>query len=70
MLTMMRRARARVLALSLGATLVLGSCDPSVRETVLGGLAQAATGVTSTFIQAFFESLLSEDPGNDVPTTV
>ncbi len=66
----MRRARARVLAACLGSTLVLGSCDPAVRETVLSGLASAATGITSTFIQAFFESLLSDNKNDNVPTTV
>lgn len=70
----MRRTRyARkqwILSSSVGAAFVLGGCDPTVRETVLGGVATAANGLTSTFIQAFFESLLTEEQPSDAPTTV
>lgn len=49
-------------ALAAGGTiLVLSGCDPTVRDTVLGGVEGAATGLVSAFIAAFFESLAVQD---------
>jgi len=56
-------------AVSGGSLLVLGGCDPTVRETVLAGVEGATTTLLTTFIRAFFESVLTpEDEG--VVTTV
>lgn len=51
-----------------GSVLVLSGCDPTVRGTVLGGVEGAATVLTTSFVQAFFESLVAEDEGD--PTIV
>jgi hypothetical protein len=64
--TRMRRllTRARIWMLSMsagGSVLVLESCDPNVRETVLGGVGSAATSLAGTFIGAFIESLQGEE---------
>lgn len=70
MRSLSRRGRVWLVGLAIGSPLVLGGCDPTVRETVLGGVAEAATGLTSTFIQAFFQSLLAPEEDSDAPTTV
>jgi hypothetical protein len=44
-----------------GSVMVLDSCDPAVRDTILGGVSSAASSLSSTFIQAFFESLLADE---------
>lgn len=46
-----------------GGTLVLSGCDPAVRELVLTGVSNATTGLASTFIGAFFQSLIQQDDG-------
>jgi hypothetical protein len=51
-----------------GSVLVLEGCDMNVRDTVLGGLEGASNALATTFIQAFFESLLTQDEGG--PATV
>jgi hypothetical protein len=48
--------------------LALDACDATVRDTVLQGVGTAATGLVSTFIQAFIQSLAT--PEENVPTTV
>lgn len=65
-----RRWMSRLAVIGLGSGFVLGGCDPTVRDTVLGGVSEAATGLASTFIQAFFKSLTATDPNSDTPTTV
>jgi len=44
-----------------GGLFVLQGCDPTVRDTVLTGVGTAATSLTSTFIQAFIQSLQAQD---------
>jgi hypothetical protein len=44
-----------------GGTFVLAGCDPTVRDTVLGGVQSATTGLFSSLIAAFFESLATEE---------
>lgn len=44
-----------------GGMFVLAGCDPTVRDTVLAGVQNAATGLFSSFIAAFFESLAAEE---------
>jgi len=69
MRTLRRRSRGWALALASGASLLaLDACDPTVRDTVLQGVGTAATGLVSTFIQAFIQSLTA--PSTNVPTTV
>ncbi len=66
---LLRRSRGWVFALACGGNLLaLSACDPAVRDTVLQGVGTAATGLVSTFIQAFIQSLSA--PEEDVPTTV
>lgn len=58
----MRALKRRYLWLGLGGgALVLQGCDPNVRDTILGGVEGATTGLTATFIQAFFESLAADE---------
>ncbi len=66
---LLRRSRGWALALACGGSLLaLDACDPAVRDTVLQGVGTAATGLVSTFIQAFIQSLSA--PDENVPTTV
>jgi len=69
MRTWLNRARLWYLTATAGGGLfVLQGCDPGVRDTVLGGVEGAATTLLTTFIQAFFESLTSQD--EEAPATV
>ena len=40
-----------------GSVLQLGSCDPTVRATLLTGLETTASTLAQTFVTAFFVSL-------------
>lgn len=53
---------------ALGGSFVLGGCDPTVRDTVLSGVEGASTVLTTTLLQAFFESLVEDE--DDVATVV
>lgn len=63
----MRRLSKRMrswllLGASGGGLMVLDTCNPAVRDTILNGVSSATTGLTATFIQAFFEGLaINED---------
>ncbi|MGE3180963.1 MAG: hypothetical protein AB7N71_04980 [Phycisphaerae bacterium] len=48
-----------------GSLTVLDTCNPEVRDTVLGGVESVSTGLAATLIQAFFQGLaIDEDaPG-------
>ena len=59
-----------MLVASGGGLLVLDGCDPTVRDTMLNGVGSAATGLASTFIQAFIQSLQAQAADNTSPTTV
>jgi hypothetical protein len=65
---LIRRGRGWLLAMSMGGAFVLGGCDPAVRDTVLSGVQSASTGLVTTFIAAFFESLAAEE--EEAATTV
>lgn len=55
------RTRMWLLAVGAGGGLfVLEGCDPTVRDTVLGGVGTAATGLATTLIQAFVQSLQAD----------
>jgi len=51
-----------------GGLLALGACDPAVRETVLTGVGTAMTDLASTFIEAFIQSLMTQE--EETATTV
>jgi hypothetical protein len=57
---LLRWALAGVLG---GTVFQLGSCDPTVRTTLLTGLETTTTSLATTVIQAFFVSLQDEDTG-------
>jgi hypothetical protein len=64
-----RRSLSWLLAMAAGGgALVLGGCDPAVRDTVLGGVGSAATSLAGTFIQAFFQSLTTDTTDNTATT--
>ncbi|MDX2198139.1 MAG: hypothetical protein SF069_04110 [Phycisphaerae bacterium] len=66
MRSMKLRMRSWIMLASMGGTtLVLDTCNPAVRDTVLGGVEAASTSLTTTLIQAFFEGL-AEDEENPV----
>jgi hypothetical protein len=48
-----------------GGAFVLAGCDPNVREGVLSGVGSAATGLATTFIDAFFQGLLNDAAEED-----
>jgi hypothetical protein len=55
-------------AVSGGSLLVLSGCDPNVRDTILGGVESSVTTLFTTFIQAFFETVLAADDDSTVTT--
>lgn len=62
MKAMLIRARFWLMSVASGGGLfVLEGCDPTVRDTVLGGVGTAATSLSGTFIQAFIQSLQADD---------
>ena len=61
MRNMLFRGRMWLMTTAAGGLFVLSGCDPDVRDTVLGGVESAATTLVTTFIQAFFETVLAPD---------
>jgi hypothetical protein len=57
-----------LMAASGGGLLVLSGCDPTVRDTMLAGLESATTTLITTFITAFFESVLTAGDDSAVTT--
>ena len=71
MRSLLRRGRVWVMLLGTGGgVFALQGCEPAVRETVLGGVSNAATSLATTFIQAFFQSLATDNQDDGGPTTV
>lgn len=69
MRALLTRSRLWLLTVAAGGGLfVLEGCDPTVRDTILGGVGSAATGLASTFIEAFFQSLMADE--EEAVTTV
>lgn len=68
MRTKLTRTRWLMTMAAGGSALLLQGCDPTVRDTVLSGLGSAATSLTSTLIQAFFESLQAQAAETDDQT--
>ncbi|MFH0982517.1 MAG: hypothetical protein V2A79_13410 [Planctomycetota bacterium] len=59
-----------VMAAALGGSVFqLGSCDPTVRTTLLAGLATTTTSLATTVIDAYFQSLQDEDTSTQALTT-
>ena len=56
-----RMQRATIAVLMGGSTLVLGDCDPAVRQTLLTGLEATTSTLSQTFITAFFLSLQEDE---------
>jgi hypothetical protein len=56
----LNRGRIWLLCATIGGVAVLEGCDASVRADVLTGVGSAATGLATTFIQAFFSGLISK----------
>lgn len=57
------RSRLTRLALAAAMTLtVMSGCDPAARDTVLQGVNDAATGLGTSFINAYFETLQEDEP--------
>ncbi len=63
-----RMVRAATAALIGGSLLQLGSCDPTVRATLLTGLESTSSTLVQTFVTAFFTSL-QDDTTDTVLTT-
>jgi hypothetical protein len=54
------RGRIWLVCAAMGSVAVLEGCDASVRADVLTGVGSAATGLATTFIQAFFTGLVNK----------
>lgn len=52
-----------------GSCFQLGSCDPTVRSTLLTGLEATAGTLAQTFVTAFFVSLTDDGTGQTLTTT-
>lgn len=61
MRNMLFRGRMWLLTTAAGGLFVLSGCDPDVRDTVLSGVESATTTLITTFVTAFFESVLTPD---------
>lgn len=71
MRSILMRCRISLLSMAAGGSmLVLEGCDPNARETVLSGVEAATTGLFSTFISAFFQSLVTQDQAATTITAV
>lgn len=66
-----RAIRTTTLLAMGGSAFQLSGCDPEVRATLLTGLQQTTTGLTSALVSAFFLSLADddEDTGTGTGTT-
>ena len=51
-----------------GSVFQLGSCDPMVRSTLLGGLEVTTNALADTFVTAFFLSLQDDESDSTVLT--
>ena len=56
-----RAVRATTILAMGGSAFQLSGCDPDVRSTLLTGLQQTSTGLSSALISAFFLSLADDD---------
>ena len=64
------RVRRWVMAVALGGSVFqLGSCDPTVRATLLTGLEVTSASLADTVIQAFFVSLQDDTTDSTSLTT-
>lgn len=59
-----RLNRKLLLSLALGGTLLqvsFSGCDQTLRDTVLTGVQASLTGLVTTFINAFFQALMTDN---------
>ena len=61
------RGRIWLICSAMGSVAVLEGCDASVRSEVLTGVGSATTGLATTFIQAFFTSLINKQDADATP---
>lgn len=47
-----------------GSMFQLGSCDPTVRDTLLAGLETTTEALTDTLIRVFFTGLMDDNSSN------
>ncbi len=52
-----------------GSTFQLSGCDPSVRDTLLGGLETTTQGLSTALISAFFLTLDDDSASGGLTTT-
>ncbi len=59
---MQRKALRVVAGIAIGGSVFqIGGCDPTVRSTLLAGLATTTEALTDTLISAFFTGLTNDD---------
>lgn len=64
------RLKRAMMAMSVGGSaFALSGCDPEVRTTLLNGLAQTSTGLTTALITAFFQGLDNDNGTTSGNTT-
>jgi hypothetical protein len=56
----MKRVKTYLAGLLLGGTLVLGDCDPQIREALLTGAESTATALSGLVIGSAFDQLGSD----------
>lgn len=56
-----RIVRATTILAMGGTAFQLSGCDPAVRSTLLSGLQQTTTGLSTALITAFFQSLADDE---------
>lgn len=56
-----RIVRATTILAVGGTAFQLSGCDPAVRSTLLSGLQQTTTGLSTALITAFFQSLADDE---------
>jgi hypothetical protein len=61
------RGRIWLICSTMGGVAVLEGCDASVRSEVLTGVGSAATGLATTFIQAFFTGMINNQDADTTP---
>ncbi len=60
MRTWLKRGQVWLVTAAAGGVFVLEGCDATVRSDVLSGVGSAATGLATTFINAFFQGLIND----------
>jgi len=53
-----------------GSTFVLQGCDPTARDSIIGGVEGSATNLLSSFVTAFFDTIRARAARQQQATTV